>query len=255
MPKSADSSSSEGGYVFECTEFEVHRVNSEETLFTEHLETNEPSDCIISNPDSMKKEILNLDKNITTNKENVDIDQKCLKNGDHEIVIDDTLIISDSDILNGNEHDISQELFDNIQNDEHDVSRGSFRNVIVIDDERFTKSDSTNTSFEQNSEECGAPVDSDSSKQKVPEVNKLPLERIKSIMKCDPDVHSVSSDAVFAMARATELFLHRFGKESYETALKQNKHTVDKQDIELTIAGNPNLEFLDGAIDWKIPDD
>lgn len=63
-----------------------------------------------------------------------------------------------------------------------------------------TEADNNKLEFELNSEEQ---VHEKKQKTEVIRSTKLPIARIKHIMKMDPDVNIVSSDAVFLVTKAT----------------------------------------------------
>lgn len=79
----------------------------------------------------------------------------------------------------------------------------------------------------------------------------LPLSRIKGIMKLDPELNLVSSDSVFVMTKATELFIKSLARESFVFAEQGKKKTVQKKDIESAINAVDALMFLEGALDFN----
>jgi DNA polymerase epsilon subunit 4 len=78
----------------------------------------------------------------------------------------------------------------------------------------------------------------------------LPLARIKNIIKLDPDISLVSSEALFAITKATELFIESLAKESYIHTSQAKKKTVQKKDIDSAIMSVDSLIFLDGALNF-----
>ncbi|XP_041976084.1 DNA polymerase epsilon subunit 4 [Aricia agestis] len=79
---------------------------------------------------------------------------------------------------------------------------------------------------------------------------KLPVGRIKNIMKMDPDVHVISAEAVFLVAKATEMFLETIGKETYVFTSQQKRKTIAKKDLDVVINKVDCLCFLEGAMDF-----
>ncbi|XP_030372565.1 DNA polymerase epsilon subunit 4 [Scaptodrosophila lebanonensis] len=79
---------------------------------------------------------------------------------------------------------------------------------------------------------------------------KLPMSRIRNLMKLDPDLQVASHEAVFAVARSVELFIESLARESYTYTAQAKKKTVQKRDVELAIAAVDCLMFLDGAINF-----
>lgn len=85
--------------------------------------------------------------------------------------------------------------------------------------------------------------------EKAEKLVKLPLSRIKSIIKMDPDVNLASQEAVFLIAKATELFIESLARESYTHTAQSKKKTVQRKDIDAAISSSDSLLFLEGAID------
>ncbi|XP_078041736.1 DNA polymerase epsilon subunit 4 [Augochlora pura] len=77
---------------------------------------------------------------------------------------------------------------------------------------------------------------------------KLPLGRIKNIIKMDPDVHMINQEAVFLIAKSTELFIDSLAKESYKYTAQMKKKTIQKRDIESAINNVDALVFLEGTL-------
>ncbi|OAD59428.1 DNA polymerase epsilon subunit 4 [Eufriesea mexicana] len=65
---------------------------------------------------------------------------------------------------------------------------------------------------------------------------KLPLGRIKTIIKTDPEVNM-------------ELFIESLTKESYKYTAQMKKKTIQKRDIESAINNIDALIFLEGMLD------
>ncbi|XP_014281795.1 DNA polymerase epsilon subunit 4 [Halyomorpha halys] len=78
----------------------------------------------------------------------------------------------------------------------------------------------------------------------------LPLARVKQIIKMDPDVHMAGSDAVFLIAKATELFIELLSKDAYAFTSSAKKKTIQKKDVDSAITNADALVFLDGALDF-----
>lgn len=79
----------------------------------------------------------------------------------------------------------------------------------------------------------------------------MPLSRIKSIMKLDPEFNLVSSDSVFLMAKATELFIKSLATTSFTFAEQGKKKTIQKKDVDAAINEVDALMFLEGALDFN----
>ncbi|XP_076299029.1 DNA polymerase epsilon subunit 4 [Lasioglossum baleicum] len=77
---------------------------------------------------------------------------------------------------------------------------------------------------------------------------KLPLGRIKTIIKMDPEVHMINQEAVFLIAKSTELFIDSLAKESYKYTAQMKKKTIQKRDIDSAINNVDALVFLEGML-------
>jgi len=80
-------------------------------------------------------------------------------------------------------------------------------------------------------------------------VLRLPLARIKHIMKMDPEVKIISQDTVFLVTKATELFLEYLGREAAGQTRTLKRKTMLKRDVDAAIESVANLCFLEGAMD------
>ncbi|XP_059052525.1 DNA polymerase epsilon subunit 4 [Achroia grisella] len=87
-------------------------------------------------------------------------------------------------------------------------------------------------------------------KSEVIRSTRLPMARIKNIMKMDPDVSVVSGDAVFLVTKATELFLETIAKETYSYTASNKRKLISKKDLDLIINKVDCLCFLEGAMDF-----
>ncbi|XP_055627958.1 DNA polymerase epsilon subunit 4 [Toxorhynchites rutilus septentrionalis] len=81
-----------------------------------------------------------------------------------------------------------------------------------------------------------------------PRLVQFPLSKIKHLMKLDPNVHIVSAEAVFLIARSAELFAQTLTKESYTHTVASKKKTLAKRDVEMTVESVDTLAFLEGMI-------
>ncbi|XP_066141346.1 DNA polymerase epsilon subunit 4 isoform X1 [Euwallacea fornicatus] len=78
---------------------------------------------------------------------------------------------------------------------------------------------------------------------------RLPLARIKQIMKMDPDVQLLQQDAIFLVTKATEMFIEFMAKECRQQMPVNKRKTIMKRDVDLAIESIPQLCFLDGALE------
>ncbi|CAG9862002.1 unnamed protein product [Phyllotreta striolata] len=78
---------------------------------------------------------------------------------------------------------------------------------------------------------------------------RLPLARIKHIMKSDPDCGLISHESVFLVAKVTEMFIELLAIEAGKNVGKNKRKTVLKRDVEVAIENIPSMCFLDGALE------
>ncbi|KAK0167497.1 hypothetical protein PV327_004889 [Microctonus hyperodae] len=76
----------------------------------------------------------------------------------------------------------------------------------------------------------------------------LPMGRIRNIAKMDPDVNLMNQEAVFLIAKSTELFIDSLAKEAYRFTVQCKKKTVQKKDVEQAIDNIDELAFLEGML-------
>ncbi|XP_029169701.1 DNA polymerase epsilon subunit 4 [Nylanderia fulva] len=78
---------------------------------------------------------------------------------------------------------------------------------------------------------------------------RLPLGRIKTIIKMDPEVSLVNQEAVFLIGKSVEFFIDSLAKEAYKYTAQAKKRTVQKRDVESAIDNVDALVFLEGMLD------
>ncbi|KAH0946812.1 hypothetical protein HN011_003038 [Eciton burchellii] len=78
---------------------------------------------------------------------------------------------------------------------------------------------------------------------------KLPLGRIKAIIKMDPEVNMINQEAVFMITKSAELFIDSLAKEAYKYTAQAKKRTIQKHDVESAINNVDALVFLEGMLD------
>ena len=78
---------------------------------------------------------------------------------------------------------------------------------------------------------------------------KLPLTRVKHIMKSDPDVTLASQDAVVALAKATELFVQILSKDASGNTMQGKRKTLQRKDLDHIMERKDCYSFLEGALD------
>ncbi|KAI2659456.1 DNA polymerase epsilon subunit 4 [Labeo rohita] len=75
---------------------------------------------------------------------------------------------------------------------------------------------------------------------------KLPLSRIKALMKADPDVSLASQESVFIIAKATELFVEMIAKDALVYAQQGKRKTLQRKDLDNAIEAIDEFAFLEG---------
>ncbi|PNF40410.1 DNA polymerase epsilon subunit 4 [Cryptotermes secundus] len=85
--------------------------------------------------------------------------------------------------------------------------------------------------------------------EKSERILRLPLARVKHIMKIDPDVHFASQEAVFLITKSTELFIESLAKEAYTYTTQGKRRTLQKKDVDNAIESADCLAFLEGVLD------
>nr|XP_005494290.2 DNA polymerase epsilon subunit 4 [Zonotrichia albicollis] len=78
---------------------------------------------------------------------------------------------------------------------------------------------------------------------------RLPLARVKALVKADPDVTLASQEAVFVLARATELFVETIAKDAYMYAQQGKRKTLQRKDLDNAIEAIDEFAFLEGTLD------
>ncbi|KAF5298193.1 hypothetical protein FQA39_LY02617 [Lamprigera yunnana] len=78
---------------------------------------------------------------------------------------------------------------------------------------------------------------------------RLPLARVKNIMKLDSECQKVTQDSVFLVTKATELFVELLGRESAKFTQQGKRKTVQRRDVDAVISEIPQLCFLEGALE------
>ncbi|KAK6320426.1 DNA polymerase epsilon subunit 4 [Coregonus clupeaformis] len=78
---------------------------------------------------------------------------------------------------------------------------------------------------------------------------KLPLSRIKTMMKADPDVSLASQESVFIIAKATELFVEMIAKDALVYAHQGKRKTLQRKDLDNAIEAIDEFAFLEGTLD------
>lgn len=78
---------------------------------------------------------------------------------------------------------------------------------------------------------------------------RLPLSRVKALVKADPDVSLASQEAVFVLARAAELFVETIAKDAFVYAQQGKRKTLQRKDLDNAIEAVDEFAFLEGTLD------
>ncbi|XP_070331905.1 DNA polymerase epsilon subunit 4 isoform X2 [Odocoileus virginianus] len=62
-------------------------------------------------------------------------------------------------------------------------------------------------------------------------LSRLPLARVKALVKADPDVTLAGQEAIFILARAAELFVETIAKDAYCCAQQGKRKTLQRRDL------------------------
>ena len=81
-------------------------------------------------------------------------------------------------------------------------------------------------------------------KPEVVKDQKLPLARIKKIMKSDEDVRMISAEAPVLFAKACEMFIIEMTIRAYYHAKQSKRKTLQRSDIAQAIARTEIYDFL-----------
>lgn len=79
---------------------------------------------------------------------------------------------------------------------------------------------------------------------------RLPMSRVKTIMKSSPYVDTVAQDALYLVTKATELLIHYLTEEAHTQSNKG--HNLDYKHLAEVVQTNETLEFLREIIPRKI---
>uniref|UniRef100_A0A060THF0 ARAD1D30426p n=1 Tax=Blastobotrys adeninivorans TaxID=409370 RepID=A0A060THF0_BLAAD len=83
-------------------------------------------------------------------------------------------------------------------------------------------------------------------------VFKIPIARVKRIIKADEDITTVSTGAVYAIAAATELFTHYFAEQACLSAQADKRKKLNYSDFATAVQNTDQLEFLSDIVPKKI---
>ncbi|XP_051158135.1 chromatin accessibility complex 16kD protein-like [Leptopilina boulardi] len=79
---------------------------------------------------------------------------------------------------------------------------------------------------------------------------RLPISRVRTIMKSSPYVEAIGQDGLFLVTKATELFIHYLTEEAHSQSKKG--HNLDYKHLAEVVQSNDCLEFLREIMPRKI---
>ncbi|XP_020840968.1 DNA polymerase epsilon subunit 4 [Phascolarctos cinereus] len=82
-----------------------------------------------------------------------------------------------------------------------------------------------------------------------PRLSRLPLARVKALVKADPDVTLAGQEAIFILARAAELFVETIARDAYFSAQQGKRKTLQRKDLDNAIEAVDEFAFLEGTLD------
>ncbi|CAI9577733.1 unnamed protein product, partial [Staurois parvus] len=80
----------------------------------------------------------------------------------------------------------------------------------------------------------------------VPKLVKLPLSRVKALMKSDPELSLASQESVFLISKATEFLIETIAKDAYVYAQRSKRKTLQRRDIDNAVDAFDEFAFLEG---------
>uniref|UniRef100_A0A1B6LBA2 Transcription factor CBF/NF-Y/archaeal histone domain-containing protein n=1 Tax=Graphocephala atropunctata TaxID=36148 RepID=A0A1B6LBA2_9HEMI len=87
-----------------------------------------------------------------------------------------------------------------------------------------------------------------SSEESASKAIHLPLSRIKTIMKLDPQVMP-TKESVFLITKATELFIQKLAEHANMVTIANKRKMVSKTDVESAVNNNECYEFFKDSLD------
>ncbi|RXG56916.1 hypothetical protein Avbf_17347 [Armadillidium vulgare] len=79
--------------------------------------------------------------------------------------------------------------------------------------------------------------------------SRIPLARIRKMVKESSLNDEPSDEALFVIAKAVEIFIESLVSESYENVKSNNKRILTRRDVDVTVENIDSLGFLIGVLD------
>nr|XP_014337295.1 PREDICTED: DNA polymerase epsilon subunit 4 [Bos mutus] len=80
-------------------------------------------------------------------------------------------------------------------------------------------------------------------------LSRLPLARVKALVKADPDVTLAGQEAFSCLFSLQELFVETIAKDAYCCAQQGKRKTLQRRDLDNAIEAVDEFAFLEGTLD------
>ena len=77
---------------------------------------------------------------------------------------------------------------------------------------------------------------------------RLPLTKVRNLVRLDPDITLANHEAIFLVAKATEIFIDTLAKKSAEKTTKEKRKLISRADVNSAIEDEDNLNFLQNGV-------
>lgn len=143
---------------------------------------------------------------------------------------------------NSEENQVSEELFNTEDMELPDEDNNAIEDELKNDEIENTEENEEFTEIEENlTEMTEGGSEQQAVKKKAPQerITNLPIAKIKHIIKLDPEVKLVNSEAVFLITKCTEYFIKLLAKESFGFAVQNKKKTITKGHVDSALTMLP----------------
>jgi len=185
--------------------------------------------------------ILTEDGKETEGEMNTEVQEENGQNFD--TIMDEDEDKSDTEEVEGegeeNEDEIENEIEETVEEMEEDVGEGD---IEVVDLESGQNLDAESETILVNDD------DNDDEGTGNDRSVRLPLSRIKKIMKTDDQVGLVNKDALIATTILTEHFISLVAHQSYKLAAASKKKTVNLNHVKSALTSSSMFDFLEGTL-------
>ncbi|CAF0868287.1 unnamed protein product [Brachionus calyciflorus] len=78
----------------------------------------------------------------------------------------------------------------------------------------------------------------------------VPMTRVRTIMKSSPEITQINQDVLFVVAKATELFINQFVRDSFKNVNKSEE--LDYKKLADLVVKEEKFDFLSEIVPHKI---